>query len=126
AIMVSVAKIDLILTREAMRSRPAALGVRTISVDTDADAIARWPPDRLDASTSAENLAYVMFTSGSTGEPQGVAAMHRNVVRLVKGADYATFGPDEVFLQLSSPSFDASTFEIWGALLNGGRLALAA
>src|SRR4030095_11857621 len=80
----------------------------------------------LETSAAAESLAYVMFTSGSTGEPKGVGVMHRNVVRLVKGADYASFGPDEVFLQLSSPSFDASTFEIWrGALRSGGRLATA-
>jgi amino acid adenylation domain-containing protein len=125
ATMVSVAKIDLILTREAMRHRPDALGVRTICVDAEADAIARRPDDRFGAPTSAESLAYVMFTSGSTGEPKGVGVMHRNVVRLVKGTDYASFGPDEVFLHLSSPSFDASTFEIWGALLNGGRLAIA-
>jgi amino acid adenylation domain-containing protein len=125
ATMMSIAKIDLILTREALPGPLAGLGVRTISVDVEAEAIARRPAARLETSASAESLAYVMFTSGSTGEPKGVEVMHRNVVRLVKGADYASFGPEEVFLQLSSPSFDASTFEIWGALLNGGRLAIA-
>ena len=117
--------IDLILTREALPDPLAALGVRAISVDVEAEAIARRPAARLETSASAESLAYVMFTSGSTGEPKGVEAMHRNIVRLVKGVDYASFGVEEVFLQLSSPSFDASTFEIWGALLNGGRLAIA-
>ncbi len=71
-----------------------------------------------------ETLAYVMYTSGSTGQPKGIEVPHRAVVRLVRGADYARFGPDEVFLQLAPASFDAATFEIWGALLNGGRLAL--
>jgi len=125
ATMMSIAKIDLILSREALPGPLAGLGVRTISVDVEAEAIARRPAARLETSASAESLAYVIFTSGSTGEPKGVEVMHRNVVRLVKGADYASFGPEEVFLQLSSPSFDASTFEIWGALLNGGRLAIA-
>ena len=125
AAMMSIAGIDLILTREALPDPLAALGVRAISVDVEAEAIARRPAARLETSASAESLAYVMFTSGSTGEPKGVEAMHRNIVRLVKGADYASFGAEEVFLQLSSPSFDASTFEIWGALLNGGRLAIA-
>src|SRR5438874_10964777 len=50
--------------------------------------------------------------------------MHRNVVRLVKNTNYASFSADEVFLQYAPVSFDASTFEIWGSLLNGARLAL--
>jgi amino acid adenylation domain-containing protein/non-ribosomal peptide synthase protein (TIGR01720 family) len=71
-----------------------------------------------------ENLAYVIFTSGSTGKPKGVAVPHRAVVRLVRDAGYADFGPEQVFLQLSPVSFDASTFEIWGCLLHGGRLVI--
>lgn len=70
------------------------------------------------------NLAYVMYTSGSTGRPKGVMIEHRGIVRLVRGTNYCHFGPDETFLQFAPPSFDASTFEIWGALLNGGRLVL--
>jgi amino acid adenylation domain-containing protein len=73
--------------------------------------------------TSA-NLAYVCYTSGSTGVPKGVCIPHRGVVRLVKGTNYAQFSSQEVFLHASSISFDASTFEIWGALLNGGRLVI--
>jgi acyl-coenzyme A synthetase/AMP-(fatty) acid ligase/acyl carrier protein len=65
-----------------------------------------------------------MYTSGSTGRPKGVAVVHRNVVRLVQGAGYAGMGPEEVFLQFAPVSFDASTLEIWGPLLNGGRLVL--
>jgi amino acid adenylation domain-containing protein len=70
------------------------------------------------------NLAYVMYTSGSTGRPKGVMVEHRGIVRLVRGTNYCHFGSDEVFLQFAPSSFDASTFEIWGALLNGGRLVL--
>jgi aspartate racemase len=65
-----------------------------------------------------------MYTSGSTGMPKGVAVTHRNVVRLVRGADYADLGPEQVWLQSAPISFDASTLEIWAPLLNGGRLAL--
>jgi amino acid adenylation domain-containing protein len=72
----------------------------------------------------ADGLAYVMYTSGSTGSPKGVAVRHRGVVRLVHTAGSAALGPGEVFLQLAPFSFDASTFEIWGALLNGGRLVV--
>jgi aspartate racemase len=72
----------------------------------------------------ANDLAYIMYTSGSTGAPKGVAVMHRGVVRLVKETSYASFSPHETFLQLAPISFDASTFEIWGALLNGGKLVV--
>ncbi|WP_342381799.1 non-ribosomal peptide synthase/polyketide synthase [Myxococcus stipitatus] len=73
---------------------------------------------------SGSNLAYVMYTSGSTGTPKGVAVPQRAVARLVKGASYASFGSDEVWLQLAPVSFDASTLEVWGALLNGGKLVV--
>jgi len=78
------------------------------------------PPDAL----RPEHLAYVVYTSGSTGRPKGVAATHAGVVRLVHGVDYVRLGPDETLLQLAPVPFDASTFEIWGALANGGRLVV--
>ncbi len=75
-------------------------------------------------ATTAENLAYVLYTSGSTGTPKGAAIRHRGVVRLVRNPNYVTFSPDDIFLQLAPISFDASTFEIWGALLNGATLVI--
>ncbi|MBP6643062.1 MAG: amino acid adenylation domain-containing protein [Flavobacteriales bacterium] len=71
-----------------------------------------------------DGAAYIMYTSGSTGKPKGVVVPHKGIVRLVKEQNYAPFGPDAVITQLSNVSFDASTFELWGALLNGGRLVL--
>jgi amino acid adenylation domain-containing protein len=80
----------------------------------------------VDAAVHPDDLAYVMYTSGSTGRPKGVMVPHRAVLRLVIGNDYATLDETEVLLQLAPLSFDASTFEIWGALLNGGSLAIMA
>ncbi len=74
--------------------------------------------------TNAENLAYVMYTSGSTGQPKGVMVTHRAVVRLVKNTNYVELNERETFLQFSPISFDASTLELWGPLLNGGCLAI--
>ena len=68
--------------------------------------------------------AYISYTSGSTGQPKGVVIPHRGVVRLVKGTDYVSLTPIETLLHLSPLSFDASTFELWGALLNGARVVL--
>ncbi|MER7759332.1 amino acid adenylation domain-containing protein [Streptomyces sp. NPDC097619] len=75
-----------------------------------------------------EGLAYVMYTSGSTGHPKGVMVGHRNVVRLVRGTGpgraYVDFGPHTRVLQTGAATFDASTFEVWGPLLNGGTVVL--
>jgi len=79
---------------------------------------------RVESGARPDNLAYVMYTSGSTGLPKGVAVVHRAVVRLVRDTGYAAFGPREVFLLLAPPAFDASTLELWGPLLNGGRLVI--
>lgn len=71
------------------------------------------------------SLAYVMYTSGSTGRPKGVAVTHDAILRLVETPGFIRFGPDRVYLHMAPASFDASTFEIWGALLHGARLVLA-
>jgi len=75
-------------------------------------------------AVNREDPAYVMYTSGSTGRPKGVTVAHRGVVRLVIDNPFAHMGSDEVHLQLAPLAFDASTFEIWGALLHGGKLAI--
>ncbi|HEY4593189.1 MAG TPA: amino acid adenylation domain-containing protein, partial [Thermoanaerobaculia bacterium] len=75
-------------------------------------------------AVAATGLAYVMYTSGSTGEPKGVAVTHRGVVRLVRGTGYARFGPDETWLLYAPYAFDPSTLELWGALLHGSRLVI--
>jgi amino acid adenylation domain-containing protein len=83
-------------------------------------------PDRLFSSPDPADPIYVMYTSGSSGRPKGVVIPHRAVARLVVGQDYCTLTDREVVLHLAPLGFDASTFEIWGALLNGGCLALVA
>lgn len=77
-----------------------------------------------DVFSGPTDLAYVMYTSGSTGRPKGVMVENRSIVRLVRNTTFCLFGADEVFLQSAPISFDASTLEIWGPLLNGGQLVI--
>ncbi len=77
-----------------------------------------------DVATTPDTLACVFYTSGSTGRPKGVEVLHRGMVRLLFGVDYARLGPAEVLLHAAALNFDAATFEIWGALLHGGCCAI--
>ncbi len=105
-------------------SNPAWLHGKSLSLEQNRADIAQESVENPSNQTTADNLAYVMYTSGSTGQPKGVMVSHRAVVRLVKNTNYIDLGEREVFLQFSPISFDASTLEIWGALLNGGCLAM--
>ncbi|MEU0878076.1 amino acid adenylation domain-containing protein [Lentzea sp. NPDC005914] len=88
----------------------------------DDDAIALEPVSRLTGKISPKALAYVMYTSGSTGVPKGVAVGHRNIVRLVRSHDSIPISENDTAVQAANISFDAATLEAWGALLNGARL----
>ncbi|MTJ08355.1 MULTISPECIES: non-ribosomal peptide synthetase [unclassified Anabaena] len=71
-----------------------------------------------------ENLVYIIYTSGSTGKPKGVCVLHQSVVRLVINTDYVHLQPEDTIAQAANTAFDAATFEIWGALLNGAKLVI--
>jgi aspartate racemase len=124
--MLSETAAEVTIAHRATAERLAALSSRTdvVCLDTLRPALDSQARERPARRSTATDLAYVMYTSGSTGRPKGVMVGHRAIVRLVKNTNYCDFGPKEVFLQLAPVSFDASTFEIWGALLNGGQLAV--
>ena len=103
----------------AMFARP---GVCVVRPERDAERIAAHAADVPEAGTRSDDAAYVIYTSGSTGSPKGVVIPHRAVLRLVCGTDCAQLGPDDTVAQMANPAFDASTFEFWGALLNGARI----
>ncbi|MGH7679479.1 MAG: amino acid adenylation domain-containing protein, partial [Gemmatimonadaceae bacterium] len=111
----------VIITRDPLRDAATALGARVLVLSESGTETAPAPPPNNDA----EAPAYVMYTSGSTGRPKGVVVPHRAIVRLVRGQSFATLDDSRVLLHLAPTAFDASTFEIWGALLNGGRCVVA-
>lgn len=78
-----------------------------------------------DVAVATENAAYVIYTSGSTGNPKGVVVTHANVTRLMRRTQHwFEFAPTDVWTLFHSYAFDFSVWEIWGALLHGGRLVI--
>jgi len=118
------AQLPILLTQQSLVEKLPATQAKVVCLDTDGDAINRENPENLTNSVIADNLAYIMYTSGSTDQPKGVSIIHRSVVRLVKDAECASLSAEEVFLQLTPISNDASIFELWGCLLNGARLVI--
>ena len=122
--IVADAKIDLVVAAGGPARQEAIGGARVLDLVSEAPLVAAESEAALSPIGSATSLAYVMYTSGSTGTPKGVCVVHRGVVRLVRGTTFASFDANEVFLQLAPIAFDASTLEIWGALLHGARLVV--
>jgi amino acid adenylation domain-containing protein len=122
--MVEDSMTPVILTQERLLDVLPATWASVICLDTEWDAIAQESDEDPQSRASEDNLCYVMYTSGSTGRPKGVSITHEGVVRLVRETNYVSLNPEDVFLQFAPISFDASTFEIWGSLLNGARLVV--
>ncbi len=122
--MLKDAQVPLLITERGLAKNLPMDAAELIYLEELSGKITRESTSDPEIRSTADNLAYVMYTSGSTGRPKGVAVTHRNVVRLVRNTNYASMTTGEVFLQSATISFDASTFEIWGSLLNGARLAL--
>ncbi len=113
------------MLRATMRTMARAMAPAAGTAGEDAEPAPQAPAaEELSADVPPESLAYVLYTSGSTGTPNGVEVTHEAVVRLVRETGYLSFGPGDVFLQVALLSFDASTLELWWPLANGGCVAL--
>jgi amino acid adenylation domain-containing protein len=117
-------KPGVVLIQEHLADRLPTLFAYVLAVDAESETFAEESPDDLPQLNAPDSLAYVMYTSGSTGVPKGVAVPHRAILRLVHMPNFLSVRPGDVFLQAAPLSFDASVFEIWTPLLCRGRLEL--
>ena len=126
--MLQDAAVRVVLTEASVRERIDGLSsaCRIVDVDRELTEIAAHSAANPVTGVTAENLAYVVYTSGSTGEPKGTEVPHRSLTGFMFGVSYATFDEHQVLLQHSSVSWDALTLELWPALAHGGRCVLYA
>jgi amino acid adenylation domain-containing protein len=123
--MLEDAQLSVLLTQQKLKETLPQHQASIICLDTDWEKIAENSHSNLENTVTPDNLAYVIYTSGSTGKPKGVLVNHSNVVRLFAATDaWYNFSSQDVWTLFHSYAFDFSVWEMWGALLYGGRLVV--
>jgi amino acid adenylation domain-containing protein len=125
AFMVEDAKPPVVLTQYELKESLPDIDGQVIALDADWAEIEREEESDLACAAQPENLAYVIYTSGSTGRPKGCQITHGNVVRLFDAtAEWYGFNERDVWTMFHSYAFDFSVWELWGALIYGGRVVV--
>ncbi|BFH69022.1 hypothetical protein J27TS7_06760 [Paenibacillus dendritiformis] len=120
--MLDDSEAKLLLTQSHLKIPEVFSG---ISLNIDKEHSYHVDRTNLELLSSSSNLAYVIYTSGTTGKPKGNLTVHRNIIRVVKNTNYIEINQSDKVLQFSNYAFDGSTFDIFGALLNGAQLVMA-
>ncbi len=125
AFMLEDSQAALLITQRELAATLPPLELPLLQLDTAAAEIAAMPNSNPLSRAKPTNLAYIIYTSGSTGRPKGVMVSHAQVTRLFAATQsWFQFGPDDVWTLFHSYAFDFSVWEMWGALLYGGRLVV--
>ena len=123
--MVEDSRAPVLITQSSLIERLPTHNAKVLCLDRDWSEISTESQDNPLPLTAPDNLAYVIYTSGSTGAPKGALIAHHNVVRLFRATGaWFHFGSDDVWTLFHSYAFDFSVWELWGALLHGGRLVI--
>jgi amino acid adenylation domain-containing protein len=123
--MLEDAQVGVLLTQQQLVESLPKNQAPVVCLDTDWENIAQNSQSNLENTATPDNQAYVIYTSGSTGKPKGVLVNHSNVTRLFAATDaWYKFNQDDVWTMFHSYAFDFSVWEIWGALLYGGKLVV--
>ncbi len=123
--MLEDAEAKIILTQSSLRDRLTLSGQEALLLDALEDKLKEFPDENPQTPVRPDNLIYVIYTSGSTGKPKGTLITHNNVMRLFQATDHwFHFNQNDVWTLFHSYAFDFSVWEIWGALLYGGKLVI--
>jgi amino acid adenylation domain-containing protein len=120
------AQVELVLTHGRVDAEKlAGIGKKIVDVEVERNRIGSGRGENLGSRSAADNLAYVIYTSGSTGKPKGVGVTQRNVVRLFAVTEpWFGFDEQDVWTLFHSYGFDFSVWELWGALVYGGKVVV--
>ncbi|HEX6747845.1 MAG TPA: non-ribosomal peptide synthase/polyketide synthase [Longimicrobium sp.] len=125
AYMVEDSGVSIVVSTGSLADGLRSDATTVVRLDVDADAIAAESSEAPEHGARPDSLAYVIYTSGSTGKPKGVEVTHANVVRLFAATEaWFGFGESDVWTLFHSYAFDFSVWELWGALLYGGRVVV--
>ena len=123
ALMIEDSQMPAVLTQASIAENLPSHSVRTVLLDAQWPKIAAARKEGPLPLPSPDDTAYVIYTSGSTGTPKGVMVSHANALRLFTSTEgWFGFGPQDVWTLFHSHAFDFSVWELWGALLYGGKL----
>jgi len=125
AFMLEDAQPAVLVTQERLLEKFPHPPARIVCLDRDWGQIAKETQENTENKATGDNIAYVIYTSGTTGQPKGVIISHHNISRLFRATESSFhFSKNDVWTMFHSSAFDFSVWEIWGALLYGGRVVV--